>query len=160
MHFEYEITVDEFVASQLLCHKLNGGRKRVERVIYSFLAGLLFLATAWTERSRDLSPFLLAITGAWLIYYGAVSLFPAKYFRSAYRKSEVVGKRFNAEITEGGFEVTGDLRSWRVRWPGVRLKGENERVFVFCSYGTVFMFGKKFLSSDEQQQLRKLSGLT
>jgi len=159
MHFEYEITADEFVASQLLYHKLSGGRKRVERAVSSFLAGLIFMATAWTERSRDLSPFLLAIVGAWCIYYGAVSLFPARYFRNAYRKSEVVGKRFSADVTEEGFEVTGDLRSWRVQWPGVRLKGENERVFVFCSYGTIFMFGKKYLSNDQQQQLRKLSGL-
>ena len=159
MHFEYEITADEFAASQLLYHRLSGGRKRVERVVYSFLAGLLFLATAWTERSNDLSPFLLAIVRAWLIYSGALTLFPTRYFRSAYRKSEVVGKRFNAEINEEGFEVTGDLYSWRVRWPGVRVKGENELVFMLCSNQTIFMFGKKYLSSDQQQELRRLSGL-
>lgn len=157
--FEYEITADEFVASQILYHKLSGGRKRIERVVYSFLAGLIFLGAAWTERSKDLSPFLLAFVGGWLIYYGAVTLSPARFFRIAYRKSEVVGKRFNAEITEGGFEVTGDLYSWRVRWRGVRVKGENELVFMLCSNQTIFMFGKKYLSSDQQEQLRKLSGL-
>jgi hypothetical protein len=94
MHFEYEVTADEFAASQLLYQKLSGGRKRVERVVYSFLAGLIFLGTAWTERSNDLSPFV----GAWLIYSGAVTLFPARHFRRVYQKSEVVGKRFNAEI--------------------------------------------------------------
>ena len=160
MHFEYEITADEFVASQLLYQKLSAGRKRVERVVYPFLAGLIFLATAWTERSNDLSPFLLALVGAWLIYSGAITLFPKKYFRRAYRKSELAGKRFNAEITEEGFEVTGDLYSWRVRWPGIRVKGENETVFMLCSNQTLFMFGKKYLSSDQQQRLRKLSGLT
>jgi hypothetical protein len=160
MHFEYEITADDFVASQLLYLKLSGGRKRVERVVNSFLAALIFMSTAWTERSHDLSPFLLAIAGAWCIYYGAVSLFPSRYFRRAYRKSYVAGKRYAAEITEEGFEVTGDLRSWRVQWPGVRLKGENEHVFVFSSYATLFMFGKKYLSSTQQQQLRKVSGLT
>jgi hypothetical protein len=159
MRFEYEITADEYAASQLLYHKLSVGRKRVERVVGSFLAGLIFLGTAWTERSNDLSPLLLAIVGAFWIYSGAVTLFPARYFRRVYRKSEVVGKRFNAEINEEGFEVTGDLYSWGVRWPGVRVKGENELVFMLSSNKTIFMFGKKYLSSDQQQELRKLSGL-
>lgn len=124
-----------------------------------FLAGLIFLGTAWDERFNDLSPFLLAFVGAWLIYYGTVTLFPARYFRRVYQKSEVVGKRFNAEIKEEGFEVTGDLYSWGVQWPGVRVKGENELVFMLSSNNTIFMFGKKYLSRDQEQELRRLSGL-
>jgi hypothetical protein len=160
MRLECEIAADEFVSSQILYQKLSGGRKRIERMVYSFLASLIFFGTAWTERSKDLSPFLFAIVGAWLIYSGAQTLFPSRFLRSAYWKSEVVGKRFHAEINEEDFEVTGDLCSWRIRWPGVIVKGESELVFMLCSNRTIFMFGKKHLSSDQQQQLRKLSGLT
>jgi hypothetical protein len=160
MHFEYEIAADEFVASQLLYHKLSGGRKRVERAVYWILAGIIFVVVAWNEWSSTWAPILVALTGAFCIYLGFVSFFPATYFRRAYPRSEVVGKRFKADMNEDGFEVTGDSCSWRIRWPVVRFKGENEQVFMLYSHGTIFMFGKKYLSSEQQQHLRKLSGLT
>ena len=80
-------------------------------------------------------------------------------FLRAYQRSELAGKRFQAEIDVDGFDVTGPLNSWRVRWEGVRLKGEDERVFVLSSGGTLFMFGKKYLSNEQQDELRRLSGL-
>ena len=39
MHFEYEITVNQFVASQLVYFKLSGGRKHRERAAQWILAG-------------------------------------------------------------------------------------------------------------------------
>src|ERR1700730_11395918 len=126
MNFEYEIPAEEYVASQLLCHRLKGGRKRIERAIYSILAGILCVAVAWNQWSHNWASILLALIGASWIYSGFVSFFPTTYFRRAYPRSEVVGKKFKAEVNDEGFEVTGDLCSWRVRWPGVQFKGENE----------------------------------
>jgi hypothetical protein len=71
----------------------------------------------------------------------------------------LAGKKFQAEVNEEGFEVVGDLRSWRVQWAGVSLKGENEHAFVLYSVGTVFMFGKKYLAAEQQQELRRLAAL-
>jgi hypothetical protein len=159
MHFEYEIPPDEFVASQLLYYKLSRGRKRILNAVGSTLLGLLLIVVAWDERAVDSVPFLLAILGAWFIYMGVVWSFPSKYFRRAYQKGELAGKKYQADLNQDGFEVAGDLRSWRVRWEGVRLKGENEQVFILYSAGTLFMFGKKYLSNEQQQELRRLSGL-
>jgi len=160
MHFEYEIGADEFVASQLLYHKLSGGRKRVERAVYCILAGFVFVVVAWNEWSHTWTPILVALIGAWCIYSGFTTFFPSTYFLRAYPRSEVAGKRFKADVNEDGFEVTGDSCSWRIRWQGVRFKDENEQVFMLYSHGTIFMFGKKYLTSEQQQDLRKLSGLT
>jgi len=159
MRFEYEITADEFAASQLLYYKLSGGRKRVERAVGWIVSGLALIFIAWNERFLDSAQIILGAIGAWWIYSGVASFFPASYFRRAYPKADLAGKRFTVDANEDGFEVTGDLYSWRVRWPGVRLKAENEQVFMLCSQGTIFMFGKKFLTDEQQQELRRLSGL-
>jgi hypothetical protein len=160
MTFEYVIGADEFVASQLLYHKLSGGRKRVERAVSWIFVGFIFVVIAWIEWSNNWTPILLALVGAWWIYSGVANLFPAWYFRRAYPRSEVAGKRFTADVSEHGFEVTGDSCSWRTTWADVQFKGENEQVFMLYSHGTIFMFGKKYLSSEQLQDLRKFSGLT
>jgi hypothetical protein len=156
MHFEYHITPDEFVASQLLCYKLKLGSKRISNAF-----GLIMIfGIAWGKKASDSDSILLGIMGAFFIYIGIDYYFPARRFRRAYQKSETVGKRFQADINKDGFEVTGDVRSWRVQWEGVQLKGENERVFILYSAGTLFMFGKKYLNNEQQMELRTLSGLT
>ena len=159
MHFEYEITVDEFAASQLLYYKLTIGRKRIERPVGWIVAGLALVFIAWNERFFDTAQFMLGVIGAYWIYCGVAQLFPARYFRRSYPKSDFAGKRFTVDANEDGFEVTGDFYSWRVQWPGVRFKAENEQVFMLYSQGTIFMFGKKYLTYEQQQELRKLSGL-
>jgi len=93
-----------------------------------------------------------------VIYSAIVSLSPW-YFRRAYFKTDLVGKKFKADVNEIGFDVTGDECAWRVKWAAVREKGENERLFLFYSHGTLFVFGKEFFGSEEQGQLRKFSGL-
>ena len=159
MHFDYEIAPDEYVASQLLCYKLSG-RKRIHKAFGWILIGLLLIDVAWNKCAGDSDPLLLAIIGACFIYIGVVCFQPARLLRRAYQKTELAGKRFQADVNEDGFEVTGDLHSWRVRWQGVRLKGENEKVFIFYSAGTLFMFGKKYLDSEQQKELRRFSVLT
>lgn len=66
---------------------------------------------------------------------------------------------FSADVNENGFEIKGEFCDWRVRWPGVILKGEDKQVFIFVSGGTIFIFGTKFLNGEQQKDLRKLSGL-
>ncbi len=159
MHFEYEITVDEYVAAQLLYQKLGNSRKGIRRGIWWIVVGLLFIVVVWNERVLDWGPFLLGAVGAWWVYAGVVNLFPARYFRNQYPKAGLAGKTFKADLSENGFEVTGDECSWRVRWPGVQLKGENESVLILYGANTVFIFGKKYLSHEQQQEFRKLAGL-
>jgi hypothetical protein len=159
MHFEYEITADEFVGSQILYYKLSRGRKGVVDAAGWIVAGLAVIFIAWNERFLDSAQIILGAIGGWWIYSGVASFFPARFFRRAYSKSGFAGKRFTTEANEDGFEVTGALHSWRVRWPGVRFKAEDEKVFMLYSQGTIFMFGKKFLSSEQQEELRRLSGL-
>lgn len=84
MHFEYEITAEEFAASQLLHHKLNGGHKRVESAVGWIVAGVGFIVIAWIDRSVDLVPILFAGIGASLIYAGFANLFPERHFRRAF----------------------------------------------------------------------------
>ncbi len=81
MQFEYEIPADEFVASQVLFYKLNGGRKRVEHAVGWIVGGLALIFVAWNERFLDSAQVILAAIGAWWIYSGTASFFPARYFR-------------------------------------------------------------------------------
>ena len=159
MYFEYEITADEYVASQILFNQLGGVRTRIQSVAVWILAGVFLILVAWNERAIDWATVLLAAIGAWWIYAGVASLFLARHFRRAYRGAEVAGKRFTADVNEDGFEVKGEFCTWRVQWAGVRKKGENSQVFMLYSQGTVFMFGKKYLSIEQQQELRRLSGI-
>jgi len=84
MHFEYGITVDEFVASQLLYFKLSLGWKRGECAVRWIIAGLLFIAVGGIERSPTWAPFLVASVGAWCLYYGRAAVIAAGSAISAY----------------------------------------------------------------------------
>ena len=160
MHFEYEITEDIYIASQLLNYKLSGGdRRRFLWAAIFILAGPLFLGITWSRQFSDWLGVLLGFMGACCFYIGFRSLFPAAHLRRAYRAAALAGKKYRAEMNEDGFEVNEDLRGWHVRWPGVEVKGENEIVFILRSQGTIFMFGKRYLNSEQQRELRKLSGL-
>ena len=159
MHFEYEITADEYVASQILVNQLGGVRTRIRSVAIWILAGVFLILVTWNEGAVTWATVLLAAIGGWWIYAGVASLFPARHFRRAYRGAEVAGKRFIADVNGDGFEVKGEFCTWRVQWAGVLRKGEDSQVFILYSQGTVFMFGKRYLSIEQQQELRRLSGL-
>jgi hypothetical protein len=64
MHFEYEITADEYVASQFPYHKLRRRRGAAERAIAWILAGSFCLVIASNERVLNWVPVLLVATGA------------------------------------------------------------------------------------------------
>ena len=159
MHFEYEIGQEEYVASSLLYLKLTRSRSYLQWALFSIFGGLLFVMVAWSKAPFGWVELLLMLVGLWWLYAGFLNLFPARHYRQAYRKADLAGKKFTADVNAQGFEVIGELCSWKVQWPGVRFKGENDKVIILCSAGTVFMFGKKYLSGPQQQELRNLAGL-
>jgi hypothetical protein len=160
MNFEYEITADDYAAAQSLDHRLSGGRRRIQNTVSWIVAGVFFMVVAWNQRPADWAQFLLGALGAWWIYAGIMNLLlPARYFRRHYLTSALAGKKFRAVLGEHGFDVTGDGCSWRVEWQGVRFKGENKRVFMVCSFGTIFIFSKQYLTNHQQAELRGLAGL-
>ena len=159
MQFDYKISVDEYISSQILYHRLRTGSKRKQRAIGWILAGLFFIIIAWNERVLNWAPVLLAIIGGWWIYAGIRSFFPRPYFRRFYCDAGLDGKKFHADVSEEGFKVIGEFCDWFIRWAGVTLKGEDKHVFMLYSEGTIFMFGKKHLTEEQQSELRKLAGL-
>jgi hypothetical protein len=160
MHFEYEITADEFASAQILYHDASSGRrKRVKTGIAWIAIGVIFMVLAFGEPVLNWTPVILALVGAWWIYAGVRHFSPAAYFRLAYRGTGLAGKLYKADANEEGFNVTTDWCSWSVRWPSIRFRGEDSLVFMLYSEGTIFIFGKKYLNSEQQRDLRRLSGL-
>lgn len=159
MRFEYEIPEDEYVAAQALYYRLAMGSRRRVGGATSVLAGVFFVVVAWNEQRVDWAPILLAALGVWWGYVGMVNLLPGWYLRRGYRRAGVEGKRYQADVNEEGFEVRGDVRNWRVRWAGVSAKGENKLVFMCYAANTVFTFGKKYLTEEQQTEFRRLAGL-
>jgi len=158
MRFDYEIPVDEYAAAQTLYYTANGKSRLFKRALGWVLLGLFFSLIAMF-RWADWGPTLLLLTGAWFIYAGIASLFPTRYYRRAYPESGLVGKKYHAELDENGFSVTGDSCSWRVLWTEALLKGENKRVFMFTGKGTIFIFGKKYLTHDQQADIRRFAAM-
>jgi hypothetical protein len=161
VHFEYEITADEFASAQILYHDASSGRrKRVRTGIAWIFIGALFIVLAFREPVFNWTPVIISLVGVWWIYAGVRHFFPARYFRRAYHGTGLAGKRYKAEANQEGFCIAADSCSWSVRWPGVGLRGEDTLVFMLYSEGTVFIFGKRYLSGDQQEQFRRLSGIS
>jgi hypothetical protein len=159
MQFEYEITADDFVAGQMLYHRLGSGKKYIVNAFSWTIFGAFFVLVAVSDRLADRSPILLGVTGIWLIYAGLRGLFPRRYLRRGYAAQSLAGEKYRADVNEEGFEVVGALRSWRVRWNGVARKGEDASVFIIFASNTIFIFGKKYLTLEQQDQLRVLAAL-
>lgn len=158
MQFHYEIPVDEYAAAQMLYYTVNRKSKLVKRALGWVLLGLFFFLIA-LFRSAEWGPILLLLTGAWFIYGGIASLFPTRYYRRAYPNSGLAGKNYHAELDENGFSVTGDSCSWRVLWSEARRKGEDKRVFMFAAKDRIFIFGKKYLTDEQQKDIRRFAAL-
>ncbi len=163
VQFEYDIPCDEYIAASLLYYKLNlsqGARiRRAFRGIWWVFAGVALIIFGCRDRTSDFASLLFAIIGAWLAWAGAGSFFLRHFYRRAYRQSELAGQHYKADVGNEGFEVRGESVTWRVEWPGVKLKAEDERVFMIYGARTVFIFGKKYLNAGQQEELRRLSGL-
>lgn len=159
MQFAYEITADDYVAGQRLYWKLTHGRKLFVRAAGWIVLGCLFMLVAWNEETSTVAPILLAGVGLCLIYCGFVILLPQRHFRKHYANSFLKGRKFHAVVTEQGFEAKDESWACSVQWQGVQLKGESANMFAFTSFGTIFMFGKKYLTDEQQQKLRMLAKL-
>ncbi|HUA01418.1 MAG TPA: YcxB family protein [Candidatus Aquilonibacter sp.] len=167
LQFQYEIPVDEFVAGQSLYNKLKSRNRRFGQAALRILAGVALLVIGiysrpgvWMALDASAAPFAaLATLGIASIYGGFRLLFPSRYFRGAYGPSGLAGKSYHADVNETGLRVAGEFCEWTVKWPGVQLKGEDERVLIFYAANTIFIFGKRFLTNEQQQELRRLGGL-
>jgi hypothetical protein len=87
-------------------------------------------------------------------------LFPTRHYRRYYPQSGLAGKKYHAELDETGFSVSGDGCSWRVPWTDALLKGEDDRVFMFSGKGTIFIFGKQYLTEGQQTEVRQLAAVS
>ena len=160
MNFEYEITADDYAASQTLNYKLTTGSKRLVRATLWMVAGIFLILIACNQPAFTWTPILLVITSGWWIYGAIQMLFPADHFRRGYQRTKLSGKKFQAHVDEEGFEIVGDLCSWRVRWPAVTVKGEDKSVFTLQVEGILFIFGKKYLTNEQQYELRRLAAIS
>jgi hypothetical protein len=154
MQFNYEIPADEFVAAQIALHTAKNKRRLIKKALGYMLLGVVFALVA-LFRYPDLGPLSLLLVAAHFISVGITNLFPQRSFRKAYPLSQLEGKSYQAELDESGFLVSGDSCSWRVAWSEVHLKGENKRVFFFYAKGTIFIFGKKYLTDEQQRDIRR-----
>ncbi|HKD80920.1 MAG TPA: YcxB family protein [Candidatus Angelobacter sp.] len=153
MQFNYEIPADEFVAGQIVLHTAKDKRRLVKRALGYTLLGVLLGLVAFF-RYPDLGPLLLMMVAAYCVYAGITNLFPQRYFRKGYSRSGLAGKNYHAELDDNGFLVSGDSSNWRVAWTEVSIKGENKRVFMFYAKGDLFIFGKKYLTEEQQKDMR------
>lgn len=159
--FEYQINVDHFAAAQSLYHKARLGWGRIRQGLAWILIGLFFMLVGCNERPTHWSQVLIAGLGVYWVYCGALRLsLPKWYFRRHYRGSGLSGKTFKTHTDETGFHVDGDAGGWSVKWCGVTLKREDKSVFMLYSLGTIFIFGKQYLTAEMQDEIRRLSGLS
>lgn len=159
MQFDYEIPVDEYAAAQLLYHTARDKTTLVTRGLFWVFVGLFYVLIAVTRWVADWGPVLLFLTGAWFVYAGINNIFPTRHFRRAYPESEFAGKTYHAELEQDGFSVAGDSCGWHARWSEVRFKGENKLVFMFFAKSTIFIFGKKYLTDEQQKEIRRLAAM-
>lgn len=168
VRFEYQIPAEEYVAAGLLYHKTVGRSRRRQKAAFWIAAGVFLVVLAFNARppqwakydtSLNLALTLLALIGVWWIWVAMRSLFLARFIRRHYRSFEYAGKSFQAEMDQNGFRVTGEFMEWLVKWPGVSHKAEDGTVFLFVAGGVMFILGKKFLPPEQQDEIRKISGL-
>ena len=160
MRFEYEISLEDYVSASALYYKLQHGRRYLDRgTIVCLLMGILLIAVAWHDWALDWERILLGAGGVLWIYWGMVRIFPQRYWRRYFASDPSGDCKYQANVDANGFEITSDLRDWRVRWPAVQLKGENKNLFLFYSAGTMFIFAKRYLTDEQQQELRDFSAL-
>lgn len=163
MQFEYEISESDYKSAQLLYHKLSGVRRRLRSAAIWTLVGAFFILVAWIDDATKWSTVLLALVGGFFVFCAFTIVFPGalsrRTFRRGYREAELAGKKYYADVNESGLEVHNDLLGWTARWAGVRPKGENGMVFILCAGGRIFIFPKRFLTAQQQEELCGLSGL-
>lgn len=155
MRFDYEVPIEEYAAGQVLYTKARSKGIFVQQSLLWILLGVFFVLLVGFRIGGEWLRVLFLVIAACFFFLGIRYLFPLHYFRRHYPKSGLAGKKYQAELDEGGFSVTGDACNWRVGWPEVRFKGEDNLVFMLTGKGTVFIFGKKYLTEEQQSAVRR-----
>jgi hypothetical protein len=160
MNFEYKITAGDYGEAQSLYYRSGSAPRRIKKAVTWILIGLFFIFIGYYQKPVDWAQILIAVLGVRWIYSGIISLLlPKWYFRRKYPNSGLSGKIFKASLNENGLEVEGDTCFWRIKWEGVTVKKENAHIYILCSQQTIFMFGKQYLTNEQQEQLRRLMEL-
>lgn len=157
MQFDYEVPIEEYAAGQVLYAKARSKGVFVQQVLLWTSLAVFFVLLVASRFGADWLRILFLLIAAYFFFFGIRFLFPTRYFRRHYPKSGLAGKNYHAELDEDGFSVIGDACHWRIRWPEVRLKGEDNLVFMFTGKGTIFIFGKKYLTDEQQRTIRQFS---
>ena len=156
MRFDYEVPIEEYAAGQVLyIKKARSKGVFVQQALLWISLGVFFVLLVGFRFGAGWLRILFLVIAACFFFIGTRCLFPIHYFRRHYPKSGLVGKKYQAELDEGGFSVIGDACNWRVPWPEVLAKGEDDLVFMFTGKGTVFIFGKKYLTEEQQETIRR-----
>jgi hypothetical protein len=158
MRFEYQIPMDVYVACQLLHYKVTNPNHARDGLAWMAL-GSGFILVAWIEGRLGWAPVLLALTGAWFVYCAFGMLFLKRHYRRAYRSTNVAGETYIAEVRSDGFDVRHPSYSWSVQWSAVQVKAEADCALMLASECTIFMWGKQYLTEEQQEQIRLLAGL-
>jgi hypothetical protein len=159
MQFDYEIPVEEYVSAQVLYYRAYAKGRIVRRALVWVLLGLFSVLIAVFQWVVAWERIVLLLAGAWWVYGGIASLYPTRYYRRSYPESGLVGKKYHADLDNHGFSVRGDSCSWQVPWTEVQHKGEDDRVFMFSGKATIFMFGKEYLTDEQQREIRQFAAL-
>jgi hypothetical protein len=160
MQFEYEISVEDYAAAQVLYHKACVKGQFVSRPLAWGLFGLFFVLIAILRWETDWAPVLVLLTGGWFIYCAITMAFPMRHYRKFYPLSGLAGKKYHAELDANGLSVNGDGCSWRVPWAETLLKGEDKGIFMLCGKGTIFIFAKKYLTDEQQREIRGFAAIS
>ena len=160
MQFDYQVPIEEYAAGQVLNAKARSRGVFVQQALLWISLGIFFVLLVGFRSSPDWVGILFLIIATGLFFLGIRCLFPASYFRRLYPKSGLEGKTYHADVDNQGFLVTGDGCTWRITWPEVRAKREDKLVFIFTAKGTIFIFGKRYLSNDQQTQIRQLAAMS
>jgi hypothetical protein len=162
MEFEYEVSAADYYDASIFYYRLN--RRRLAAGSGSlFIFGGFLIVVGLIEKEKGLSPLLLIALGAILIWFGVVGFFPRlsprKRFRKCFKELGIEGKKYRAAVDTEGINIVGDDTTWSRRWSDISSKGEDDKLFLFCSKFTMFIFAKRYLTEEQQQELRSFISL-
>jgi hypothetical protein len=160
VEFEYEINADDFASGMTLYQKKVGGfRYRLAYILIGTALILLPIVVRHNNGSEIDAPWFTIAFGIVFLCCGIATLFYSSRVRRTYGNSEIASQRYNAVLTENGVDVSGPNRHWQFGWTVVKIRAENETLFIFSDTSVVFIFAKRYLTSEQMAQVRQLGKL-
>jgi hypothetical protein len=96
----------------------------------------------------------ISIAALAIIYTSIKSMFLESYLRKQFAGTGLAGKRYRAKVDEVGIEVVGDEAEWRMKWSYIKARREGKISFCFDGQTVMFIYGKRFLTEAQQENLR------